>query len=238
MTRIVVADDHVLHRRDLCIALQDAMPAAEVHAVETLDAALAILAGVGGVDIAFFDLELPGLKTLGLLCEFRRTFSATRFIVTSAADLTEAALQPLTTEPHGRASKGQTDEDIVFAGAATLSGRMIPPSAMTFTATRALSDPGFAGVSTFARGGRRLRPTRLTRRQRDVLALIVEGLSNREIAQRLRIAEPTTKVHVAALMRTLNVRNRTEAAVMARNLAGLLSKLALLDENDRPDAPG
>jgi DNA-binding NarL/FixJ family response regulator len=52
----------------------------------------------------------------------------------------------------------------------------------------------------------------LTRRQREVLTLIARGLSNKEIARVLSIAEPTTKVHVAAALRTLDVRNRTEAA--------------------------
>ena len=50
------------------------------------------------------------------------------------------------------------------------------------------------------------------RRQREVLRLLTQGMSNKEIARALKIAEATTKIHMAALLRTLGARNRTEAA--------------------------
>jgi DNA-binding NarL/FixJ family response regulator len=59
---------------------------------------------------------------------------------------------------------------------------------------------------------------KLTPRQRDVLPLLAQGMSNKEIARALKIAEATTKIHAAALCRVLGVRNRTEAAVAARQL--------------------
>ena len=55
----------------------------------------------------------------------------------------------------------------------------------------------------------------LTRRQREVLQLLTHGKSNKEIARALGIAEATTKIHMAALVRALGVRNRTEAAFKA-----------------------
>ena len=55
----------------------------------------------------------------------------------------------------------------------------------------------------------------LTKRQREVLALLTQGLSNKEIARMIGIAEATTKIHMAALIRNLGARNRTEAAFMA-----------------------
>jgi len=55
---------------------------------------------------------------------------------------------------------------------------------------------------------------RLTSRQKDVLKLMAEGYSNKEIARNLDIAEATTKIHAAAILRELGVRNRTEAAVL------------------------
>lgn len=55
-------------------------------------------------------------------------------------------------------------------------------------------------------------PRQLSKRQREVLALITKGLSNKEIARTLDIAEATTKIHVAAALRTLGARNRTQAA--------------------------
>jgi DNA-binding NarL/FixJ family response regulator len=58
---------------------------------------------------------------------------------------------------------------------------------------------------------------RLTSRQKDVLKLMAEGYSNKEIARSLDIAEATTKIHVAAIMRELGARNRTEAAVLLQS---------------------
>jgi DNA-binding NarL/FixJ family response regulator len=59
---------------------------------------------------------------------------------------------------------------------------------------------------------------KLTPRQRDVLPLLAKGMSNKEIARALNIAEATTKIHAASLCRILGVRNRTEAALAAREL--------------------
>ncbi|GJE01636.1 LuxR C-terminal-related transcriptional regulator [Methylobacterium isbiliense] len=65
------------------------------------------------------------------------------------------------------------------------------------------------------------RVVELTPRQRDVLSLLVEGKSNKEIARQLQLGEGTVKVHIAALLRGLGVQNRAAAAVVgARLLAG------------------
>ena len=58
----------------------------------------------------------------------------------------------------------------------------------------------------------------LTKRQREVLSLLAQGLSNKEIARTLAIAEATTKIHMSSLLRALGVRNRTEAAFKAAKL--------------------
>lgn len=73
---------------------------------------------------------------------------------------------------------------------------------------------------------------KLTKRQLEVLALLAHGRSNKEIAQALCIAEGTTKIHVAGLLRTLGVRNRTEAIFRAANLVNL----AEADSTERPAA--
>ena len=59
---------------------------------------------------------------------------------------------------------------------------------------------------------------KLTKRQREVLSLLAGGKSNKEIARALNIAEATTKIHMAALVRALGVRNRTEAAYKSGKL--------------------
>jgi DNA-binding NarL/FixJ family response regulator len=69
----------------------------------------------------------------------------------------------------------------------------------------------------------------LTPRQRDVLAAVAAGLSNKEIGLRFSLSEKTVKVHVGAIFRALNVTNRTQAATAARS-AGLNLREPLADE--------
>ena len=60
----------------------------------------------------------------------------------------------------------------------------------------------------------------LSEREQDVMKLVAQGMSNKEISSRLNIAEGTTKIHTAAVLRALGARNRTEAAFMAAKLVG------------------
>jgi DNA-binding NarL/FixJ family response regulator len=71
-----------------------------------------------------------------------------------------------------------------------------------------------ASVGSNGHGGRRNEYS-LTQREHDILALLAEGRSNREIAQRLYLSEKTVKAHLAAIFRKLGVTNRTQAAMMA-----------------------
>ena len=64
----------------------------------------------------------------------------------------------------------------------------------------------------------RVKTPKLTRRQNEILPLIAQGMSNKEIATLLNIAEGTTKIHTAALLHALGARNRTEAAFIAAKL--------------------
>jgi DNA-binding CsgD family transcriptional regulator len=72
---------------------------------------------------------------------------------------------------------------------------------------------------------------KLTKRQREVLSLLARGLSNKEIARALAIAEATTKIHLAAILRVLGVRNRTEAAYKAASLINPMSAPASVDRD-------
>jgi DNA-binding NarL/FixJ family response regulator len=66
--------------------------------------------------------------------------------------------------------------------------------------------------------------SQLTPRQREVLPLLATGMSNKEIARALNIAEATTKIHAAAVCRALGVRNRTQGALAARELLNTRSE--------------
>jgi DNA-binding CsgD family transcriptional regulator len=93
-----------------------------------------------------------------------------------------------------------------------LSGRIYVPR---WLAEDELDVPAVPRVANFD-----LEALRLTRRQNEILPLLAFGMSNKEIARELSIAEGTSKIHTAALLRALGARNRTEAAFMAARLVG------------------
>jgi DNA-binding NarL/FixJ family response regulator len=120
--------------------------------------------------------------------------------------------------------KAQPDYEITQAIKDVLSGRIyVPPSAGSLREDK-LSLYGELTKDQRLHEGK-LPPGKLTPRQQDILPLLAQGLSNKEIARALKIAEGTTKIHTSSLLRVLRVRNRTQAAVIAQQF------LPHLDEN-------
>src|SRR5439155_13417057 len=106
----------------------------------------------------------------------------------------------------------QSDEELLTAITDLLSGRIYVP--------RWLADGDDEGPGLAPPTNTQVERLKLTRRQTEILPLIAQGMSNKEIASQLNIAEGTTKIHTAALLRALGARNRTEAAFMAAKLVG------------------
>jgi DNA-binding NarL/FixJ family response regulator len=215
MCRILVADDHGLYRKGLRSTLEAALPNLEVSEADSLDATLIAIEADSNLDLALIDLNMPGLVSYENLREIRESYPKTRFLVISASDAREDVLGCLAVGLHGFVSKLQPDDEIIGAVKQVIRGCIyVPPW---------LAQVGLLGSV------RSLFPNmlpclardplaKLTPRQRDVLPLLARGMSNKEIARTLNIAEATTKIHAAALCRVLGARNRTEAAVTARAL--------------------
>jgi len=171
----------------------------------------------GAFDLVLIGLDLSDAKTVDALKSAAREASpATRIAIISASDTRADILASLAAGLHGFISKHQSDAAILDAIARLLSGRIYVPRSL------AEADDGEASASRGDNVGDSL-PTeadllKLTKRQREVLGLLALGMSNKEIARALEIAEATTKIHIAALLRALGVRNRTEAAYKAGQL--------------------
>jgi DNA-binding NarL/FixJ family response regulator len=113
---------------------------------------------------------------------------------------------------HGFVHKLQSDQGLIVAINDLLSGRIFVP--------RWLADGDYERTEIPPSANATLELPKLTRRQNEILPLIAQGMSNKEIALHLHIAEGTTKIHAAALLHALGARNRTEAAFMAAKLVG------------------
>ncbi len=158
------------------------------------------------LDLVLADIDQSGPHALETLRAARTSHPAIRFAVMSASDSRECISASLAGGMHGFVSKRQSDEDILAAIKEVLLGGVYIPWS---------SAKGFEGAATSDQ------ILRLTPRQTQVLRLLSLGMSNKEIARALRIAESTTKIHTAMVMRALGVRNRTEAAFKAGNCRGI-----------------
>jgi DNA-binding NarL/FixJ family response regulator len=198
---VLIADDHpvVLQGLAVLFEVQD-----DISLVgQASDGAEAVrLTRELDPDVLLLDLKLPGLDGMGVLSQLMSLGTRTRVLV-----LTSAA------GPSGPAMALQ-------AGAAGFLYKDVDPDALV-RAIRAVYDgntvlaPEAAGLVA-ARPGADVRGiAALTAREHEVLALLADGRSNREIARSLRITEKTVKTHVSAVLAKLGVADRTQAALLA-----------------------
>jgi DNA-binding NarL/FixJ family response regulator len=212
MPRILVLDEHTVYRTGLCSLICARVPCVEVIEANSL------VQGLSQLRNSIFDLVLVGLSSFGPLNPLKAACEAspaTRFAIISSSDTRTDILASLAAGFHGFISKHQSDTDILAAITDILSGRIYVPSSLASSLAEVGNGARRATLPTLSTGADALK---LTKRQREVLSLLARGRSNKEIARALEIAEATTKIHMAALLRALGVRNRTEAAFKAGNL--------------------
>jgi DNA-binding NarL/FixJ family response regulator len=200
--RILIADDHDLVRETLAAFLL-AEGFAEVRTVATLDAALEVLATGAMFDLVLLDYSMPGMNGFDGLARAKAVAGKVPVAIitgTAQRELAEAALQ---------------------AGAAGFVPKTLASRAMVAAVNLMASGDVFAPISLLMEEPEMAEAlATLTRRETDVLKGICEGKSNKEIARDLDLQEVTVKLHVKTLSRKLGAKNRTHAAMIARD-AGL-----------------
>jgi DNA-binding NarL/FixJ family response regulator len=201
--RIVLVDDHPVVRDGIRAAIEDAGSLHVIAQGATAADALAIVAREKP-DVIVLDLELPDRSGLDIIALIAATGTTSVVVFTAYAgdDRVRRAFEAGTSS---YVLKGSRSEDLLAAIAAAAEGKT-------------WISPGIA--TDMANALRRDRP-RLTEREREILQLVAQGLSNKRIAQRLSITERTVKFHVAAIFGRLGARNRAQAISLAQE-RGLL----------------
>ncbi|MFE7237558.1 response regulator [Streptomyces sp. NPDC057580] len=168
------------------------------------------------VDVALMDVRMPRLDGIAAITRLRTLPHAPRIITLTTFDLDEYVYEALAAGADGFLLKDSDPAEILRAVHVVAAGSaMLHPSA-----ARRLIDRYHRGARPGASAVRG-RVGRLTPRERDVLALLAEGATNSEIAGGLRMSESTVKAHVSRILTTLEVGNRVQAALAARD-AGLM----------------
>jgi DNA-binding NarL/FixJ family response regulator len=209
--KILVVDDHALIREALRSALREVKPDARILEAATCDQAMQVVTAHPDLDLVLLDLTLPDRDGSSVLSELRERYPALAVVVLSANQDRDTVVTALDLGAQGFIPKSASREvmlgalQLVFAG-----GIYVPPEIL------ARDQPLRAASGAPPPDHRpRVSPAELglTGRQLDVLALMMQGKSNKAICRILDLAEPTVKNHVTAILRALKVTNRTEAVI-------------------------
>ena len=211
----LVADDDEFFRVALSTILTKQLGFTKVVETASLDEALERLAEPSQISVALFDLAMPGVQSPANLRAVRECFPSTIVAVVSGSSRRRDILLALEAGVHGYIPKSLGITELANALRMILGGAIYVPSSLAELPTDhdQSVEPGSEPIGS-GRGG----PLPLTPRQRDVLQLLVQGKSNKEIARALKLGEGTVKVHMAALFRTLDVSTRSAAAVAGAKL--------------------
>src|SRR5919106_6408366 len=211
MMKILIVDDHALVRRGLHYVVKEGFPDADVIEAESAAAAIELMHGGAEVDLALVDVRMPDLDGLELLRAMKTDRPEMPVIMLSTYDNAPYVKRALADGAAGYLLKDATPEDLSQAinVAMSGSGNVLSPRVI-----QNLFEEHEAAGREHGGNGRR-GEYNLTQREHDILALLAEGRSNRDIAQRLFLSEKTVKAHLAAIFRKLGVTNRTQAAMMA-----------------------
>jgi DNA-binding NarL/FixJ family response regulator len=197
----LIADDHPMVRDALRTALAQAFAGATILLAGSLAEVEATLDRQPETDALLLDLDMPGMDGLTGVALLRAKWPTVPIIVVSAA---RHAAIPRRAYDLGAAAyidKSAHLEEIAETVRAVLDGETLAP-------------PQAAEGDSFAQ-----RVAQLTPQQWRVLALMVHGDQNKQIAYKLGVGEPTVKAHVTIILRKLGVRSRTQAVIEARGLA-------------------
>ncbi|MGY1858161.1 response regulator transcription factor [Modestobacter sp. SYSU DS0290] len=205
--RLMVVDDHAVVRRGI-LAYVDAVPALEVVA-EAGDGqdALAQLAqrqttGAPLPDVVLMDLQMPRMGGIEATEAIARVHPGVAVVVLTSFGEVERVHAALAAGASGYVLKDAEPAEVVAAVRAAAAGEVHLDSAVARQLTRRMSGPQ-VGLAA------------LTVREREILVLVAQGHSNREIADRLVISERTARTHVSNVLSKLQLTSRTQAALLA-----------------------
>lgn len=205
-SRLILVDDHPLLRKGVrqLVELEDDM---EVIAEASNGADAVILVQEQEADLVLLDLTMKGMDGIDTLQAMRDAGVSSRIVVFTVSDDTNDVVTALKAGADGYLLKDMEPERLVERIRDACSGKLVLSEELTEVLAKSFRENSNKGSNDSYNS--------LTRREKEILKMIAEGLSNKMIGRQLNIVEATVKVHVKHLLKKLGLRSRVEAAVWA-----------------------
>lgn len=197
--KILIVDDHPLFRAGFHAVLEQSTLEATVLSVSSVAEAMDILGRDGDVGLVLLDVHLKGDDGFQALKVIGQRFPTTACILISGDEQEGMAPRAVAAGASGFIPKSFTADEMVSAINHVLEGNIFVPERPVAAASSSAAPTGS-----------------LTLRQLEVITMLGRGFSNKEIARALDVAERTVKAHVSAVFEALNVKNRTQAVLVAQ----------------------
>ena len=201
--RVLVADDHPLFREGVSHSLEAEPDIVLVGRAESGEEALRLAIDLVP-DVILLDIGMPGWGGLLTLEKMSQACPATKVVMLTVFDDEDQVLQAFKSGARGYALKGVPARDLANIVRQVAAGDAYVSPLLAATMLRELTAP---------------RPqdplSELSEREREILSLVADGLTNREIGERVHLAEKTIKHYMTNILGKLRVRSRVEAALLA-----------------------
>lgn len=222
--KVLVIDDHPLILHAMRSLVQQLGEQVEVVTAAAAQPARDALAAGTDFDLALLDLELGADDGFALLEELRGAYPALPVVIVAASDRRDDVMRAIDLGAMGFVPKCTSNDALLSALGMVLSGGIyLPPSVMRAAGSRTPEQRGRSAQwdeqADSDRAAAAIASLDLTPRQKQVLALLLRGQSNKVIARALNLSVETIKDHVAAVLRSLNVSSRTQAVVAVSQMS-------------------
>ena len=201
--KILIADDHALFRDNLAQYIGDIQPQAVVLQVFDFEQAFKLLKKEQNIDMIIVDLDATGVKAYDNLLKIKEISNDIQIVVISSSEDINQIQKILSENIRGYIQKSADFAVLKEAFIQIFNGQTYIPQALKNIENETYSKRTIKN---------------LTNRQSQVLDLIAQGKSNKQIAYEMGVSEATVKLHINALLRSLKVNNRTQAVITAQKI--------------------
>ncbi|NMH61105.1 response regulator transcription factor [Alteromonas ponticola] len=208
MTQLLIADDHPLFREAMMSALQPHFPDSTMYQAYDLESMLTALQEHPSIELILLDLTMPGCAYFNGLITLREKYPKIPIAVISATEEVDVVALVMDLGANAYIPKSGSIAQVAEALSAVKEGEKWLPDSMDDEIQHA--DTSLIDILYRFRS--------LTGKQVEVLQHLHAGLMNRQIAEKMNVTEATVKAHISAVLRTLDIKTRTQAVLIMTKL--------------------